>query len=245
MSILALIILATLINSLTALAGIFTLWFKDKLLDKIILTLVAFSAGALLSGAFFHLIPESLDKLTPTAVFTYLLIGFILFFLMEKFLYWHHCHEGKCDVHPVSYLILFGDGVHNFIDGIIIAISFMISIPFGIITTLIIIGHEIPQELGDFGVLVHGGFGKVKALFYNLLSQLACVIGGILGYFLSTSIEGIIPFILPFAAGGFIYISASDLVPELHKEPEIKKSLVSFSFFIIGIIFMLALKLIF
>ena len=163
---------------------------------------------------------------------------------MEKFLYWHHCHKGKCDVHPVSYLILFGDGIHNFIDGIIIGVSFIVGIPFGIVTTLLIIGHEIPQELGDFGVLVHGGFGKAKALIYNLIAQLTCVLGGIIGYFLSTSIEGIIPFILPFAAGGFIYIAASDLVPELHKEPEIKKSLTSFAFFIIGILIMLAIKFI-
>lgn len=244
MQILFLIILATLVNSLISLVGIFSLWMKEKLFKKILMSLVALSAGALLSGAFFHLIPESLEHLTSTAVFTYVLIGFIIFFLMEKFLYWHHCHKGKCDVHPVSYLILFGDGIHNFIDGVIIAISFIVSIPFGIVTTLLIIGHEIPQELGDFGVLVHGGFGKVKALIYNLIAQLTCVIGGIIGYFLSNSIEGIIPFILPFAAGGFIYISASDLVPELHKEPEIKKSLTSFAFFIVGILFMLAIKFI-
>jgi len=244
MSILYIIILATLINSLISLVGIFSLWCKEKLLKKIIIYLVALSAGALLSGAFFHLIPETLENLTPIATFTFVLVGFILFFLMERFLYWHHCHEGKCDVHPVSYLILIGDGLHNFIDGIIIAISFIVSIPFGIITTALIIGHEIPQELGDFGVLVHGGFGKVKALIYNLISQLTCVIGGFLGYFLSTSIEGVIPFILPFAAGGFIYISASDLVPELHKEPKIKKSLSSFAFFILGILIMLAIKFI-
>lgn len=244
MSIIYIIILATLVNSLISLVGIFTLWCKEKLLDKIIIFLVALSAGALLSGAFLHLIPESLEVLTPTSVFTLVLAGFILFFLMEKFLYWHHCHKGKCDVHPVSYLILFGDGLHNFIDGIIIATSFIVSIPFGIITTVLIIGHEIPQELGDFGVLVHGGFGKAKALFYNLLSQLACVVGGLLGYFLSTSIEGIIPFILPFAAGGFIYISASDLVPELHKEPDVKKSLSSFAFFIVGVLIMIAIKFI-
>lgn len=244
MHILSLIILATLINSLISLVGIFSLWMRENALKKLLILLVALSAGALLSGAFFHLIPEALDTLTPTTVFTYVLVGFIIFFLMEKFLYWHHCHEGKCDVHPVSYLILFGDGIHNFIDGIIIGISFIVSIPFGIVTSLLIIGHEIPQELGDFGVLVHGGFGKVKALLYNLISQLTCIVGGILGYFLSTSIQGIVPFILPFAAGGFIYISASDLVPELHKEPKIKKSLFSFAFFILGIVIMLAIKFI-
>jgi len=242
MGTLALIILATIINSLIALIGIFTLWMKQRSIKKIIIFLVALSAGALLSGAFFHLIPESLEHLTPIATFTLVLVGFILFFIMERLLYWHHCHEGKCDVHPVGYLILLGDGLHNFIDGIIIAISFLVSIPFGIITTLLIIVHEIPQELGDFGVLVHSGYSKTKALVYNLFSQLACVIGGLIGFFLSTSIKGIIPLILPFAAGGFIYISASDLVPELHKEPKIKKSLSAFAFFILGIIIMLLIK---
>jgi zinc and cadmium transporter len=244
MSILGLIILATLITSLISLIGVFSLWMKQSSLDKLIILLVALSAGALLSGAFFHLIPESLESLTSTTVFTVVIGGFILFFLMEKFLYWHHCHDGKCDIHPVSYLILFGDGLHNFIDGIIIATSFIVSIPFGIITTILIIGHEIPQELGDFGVLVQGGFSKTKALISNFISQLASILGGIVGYFLSTSIQGIIPYILPFAAGGFIYISASDLVPKLHNEPEIKKSLSSFAFFIIGILIMLAIKFI-
>lgn len=246
MNLLLLIILVTFINGLIGLVGIFALGLKEKLLNKIVMSLVAFSAGALLSGALLHLVVESLENLTATATFTYVLVGFILFFLMEKFLYWHHCHKhGKCEVHPVSYLILFGDGIHNFIDGVIIAASFLVNIPFGIITTLIIIGHEIPQELGDFGVLVYSGFSKGKALFYNFISQLACVVGGIVGYFLSSYMEGVIPFVLPVAAGGFIYISASDLVPELHKEPKLKKSLASFGIFIAGILFMFILKFIF
>ncbi len=244
MNILLLIIIATIVNSLISLVGIFSLWCKKKLLKRIIICLVALSAGALLSGAFFHLIAESLETLTSTAVFTCVIIGFVLFFLMERFLYWRHCHKGKCDVHPVSYLILVGDGVHNLIDGIIIGISFIVSIPFGIITTLLIIAHEIPQELGDFGVLVYSGFGKVKALFTNFIAQLSCILGGLVGYFLSTSVKGAIPFLLPFAAGGFIYIAASDLVPQLHKEAEIKKSLSSFAYFVLGILIMLAIKFI-
>jgi zinc and cadmium transporter len=148
-------------------------------------------------------------------------------------------------VHPVSYLIIFGDSVHNFIDGVIIGASFIVSVPFGIITTLLIIGHEIPQELGNFGVLVYGGFGKTKALLYSFLAQLSCVVGGVLGFVFSQRINGVIPFILPFAAGGFIYIAASDLIPELHKEPKLKKSLVSFGFFIVGIVFMFMLKYLF
>jgi zinc and cadmium transporter len=242
MHILSLIILATVVTSLVSLVGIFSLWCKKNLLKKIIINLVALSAGALLSGAFFHLIPESLESLTSTAVFTYVIIGFVLFFLMERFLYWHHCHKGKCDVHPMSYLILIGDGIHNLVDGVIIGMSFIVSIPFGVITTLLIIAHEVPQELGDFGVLVYSGFGKGKALFTNFTAQLTSILGGVIGYFLSTLIEGAIPFVLPFAAGGFIYISASDLVPQLHKEAELKKSLSSFAYFILGILIMLAIK---
>jgi zinc and cadmium transporter len=245
MNTLAWIIIATITNGLIGLIGVFSLWIKDKFFNKLLMILVAFSAGALLSGAFFHLLPESLEELPAMNVFAYLMAGFILFFIVERFLHWHHCHQhgGKCAVHPVSYLILFGDGVHNLIDGIIIGVSFFVSIPFGIITTLLIIGHEIPQELGNFGVLVYGGFGKTKALIYSFIAQLTCVIGGIAAYFFSKSMTGIVPFILPFAAGGFIYIAASDLIPELHKEPKLKKSLISFGFFIIGIVFMFMLKL--
>jgi zinc and cadmium transporter len=245
MDVLIWILLATVVNGLVGLVGIFSLWMKDKLFNKLIMVLVAFSAGALLSGAFFHLLPEALEELPAMNVFAFLMAGFIMFFIVERFLHWHHCHHhgGECKVHPVSYLILFGDGVHNLIDGIIIGVSFVVGVPFGIITTLLIIGHEIPQELGNFAVLVYGGFGKTKALIYSFISQLTCVIGGIAAYFFSRSIEGAVPLILPFAAGGFIYIAASDLIPELHKEPKLKKSLLSFGFFVVGIAFMLALKL--
>lgn len=246
MEVLLWIILATIVDGLTGLIGVFSLWMKDKLLKKLLMILVAFSAGALLSGAFFHLLAESLASLPVMLVFAYMMVGFIIFFIVERFLHWHHCHEeGECKVHPVSYLILIGDGIHNFIDGIIIGASFLVNIHFGIITTVLILAHEIPQELGNFGVLVYSGFGKTKALIYTFISQLTCVIGGIAGYFLSERIQGAIPFVLPFAAGGFIYIAASDLVPELHKEPKLKKLLLSFSFFIIGIVFIFLIKFLF
>lgn len=238
------ILLVTFINGLIAFVGAFSLFISQKTLKKILSILVAFAAGVMLSGAFFHLLAESLEKLSATMSFLYLMVGFIAFFLIEKFLYWHHCHEGKCDIHPFTYLILFGDGVHNFIDGLVIAASFIISIPFGIITTLLIIGHEIPQELGDFGVLVYGGLTRTKALIFNFISQLTCVIGGITGFFIS-GLYGFSIYLLPFAAGGFIYIAASDLIPELHKEISVRKSLLAFSFFLIGILFILFIKLIF
>ena len=140
---------------------------------------------------------------------------------------------------------LIGDGIHNFIDGLIIAASFVINFPLGIATTIAVIAHEIPQELGDFGVLVYGGFTKLKALFFNFLTALTAILGAVIGFFLAGSVEGFVPFLIPFAAGGFIYIAASDLVPELHKEADLKKSILSFIFFLLGIIFMYVIKIIF
>jgi len=164
MEILLWILLMTFLDGLLGLIGIFTIWLNDKIIKKLMVVLVAFSAGALLSGAFFHLMAESLEVLSAMRSFAYMIAGFILFFIIERFLHWHHCHEGECDVHPFSYLILFGDSIHNLIDGFIIAASFLVSVPFGIITSLIIIGHEVPQELGNFGVLVYGGFNKACSI---------------------------------------------------------------------------------
>ncbi|MBW2965895.1 ZIP family metal transporter, partial [Candidatus Woesearchaeota archaeon] len=193
MSILLWIIGATLIVSLIAWIGIISLAIKAKLLKKILLLLVGFSAGALMGGAFLHLIPEAVEKSGLSFVSLYVLIGFSAFFITERFLYWHHCHkEGKCPVHMFTYMNLIGDGIHNLIDGLIIAASFIVNIPFGIVTTIAIIAHEVPQELGDFAVLVYGGFTKLKALFYNFLSALTAIIGAILGYFLSTITENFI-----------------------------------------------------
>jgi len=243
MSVLLWILGATLVDGLIGLVGIFSLLLNKRLFHSLIGVLVAFSAGALLSGALFHLLAESLDRLSAMSSFIFLLIGFAMFFVVERFLHWHHCHDDKCDVHPYSYLILFGDAIHNLIDGFVIAASFIVSVPFGIITTLLIIGHEIPQELGNFAVLVHGGFGKYKSLMYNFFAQLTCVLGGLIGYVLSNSVDKLTTFMLPFAAGGFIYIAASDLIPELHKEPKLGKSMIAFAFFILGITFMIGTKL--
>ncbi len=238
------IIIATTINSLIAFVGIFSFWCKERTLNEILFILVAFSAGTLLGGAFLHLAAESIGIIETNAVFLIIIAGFSVFFLIEKFLHWHHCHKGKCDIHPYTYLILVGDGIHNFIDGLIIAASFFVNPAFGVITTIIIISHEVPQELGDFGVLVYGGMKKKKALLYNFASQLMSVIGGIAG-FLIAGAGSFQEFLLPFAAGGFIYIAASDLIPELHKELEKKRSILAFVFFLIGIVFMWGIKIIF
>jgi len=235
---------ASIAVSLVSLIGIFSLLLKEGLLNKLLIMLIGFSAGGLIGGAFLHLLPEALEQASSQIVFSYLILGFIAFFIMEKYLHWRHCHEGICRVHAFTYLNLIGDGVHNFTDGLIIGASFIVSIHFGIITTLVIIMHEIPQEIGDFGVLVYGGFSKPKALYYNFLIALTCVLGTIMGYFISVYIRNFSPFLLPFTAGGFIYIAACDLVPELHKQEDLKKSAFSMFAFLCGIMFILLIRLI-
>lgn len=239
------IIGSAVLVSVLSLIGVITLTIRDKLLKRVLFILVGFSAGTLMGGAFLHLLPEALRETGSSVVFLYVLVGFALFFLIERVLHWHHCHKGDCDVHTFTYMNLIGDSIHNFIDGVIIAASYLINIPFGVITTIAIIAHEIPQEISDFGVLIYGGFGKVKALCFNFLTALASILGAFIGLSMSGSVDGLVRFVVPFAAGGFIYIAASDLVPELHKEPELKKSIWSFGFFIIGILFMWLVKLVF
>jgi len=246
MSTLLWIILACIVNGLIAFSGAIALLFSKKVMHKLLMVLVAFSAGALLSGAFFHLIAESFENTGSIFTFTFVISGFIFFFLMEKFLFWHHCHDEECEerVKPFNYLILWGDAIHNIIDGIIIAASFIVSIPFGITTSILIMAHEIPQELGNFGVLVYGGFSKSKALFYNFMAQMSCIIGGILG-FLFSGISKFTEVLVPLAAGGFIYIAASDLIPELRQEKSLAKSLLYMLAFIAGVALLLWFKILF
>jgi len=243
------ILVATFSISLVAFIGALTLFLKEKILDKILLLLVAFSAGALIGGAFLHLIPEAVNKVgakesSILEIFLYLIFGFCSFFILEQFIGWHHHHATRHpEIMPFSYLILISDGIHNFLDGLIIAGSFIISLPMGLVTTLAVALHEIPQEIGDYGILVYGGFKKIRALFLNFASAIAIIFGGIAGFFLAERIGGKIVFLLPFAAGTFIYIAASDLIPQIKKEREIKKSLIHFSVFLAGIGLMLIIKL--
>jgi zinc and cadmium transporter len=239
---LAYILISTFIVSLISLIGVFTLAIKEKLLQRILFCLIGFSAGALIGGAFLHILPEALEKTKGSAVFYYLIMGLVLFFLLERYFFWRHCHEGVCDVHAFTYLNLLGDGIHNFIDGMAIAASFTISLKLGIVTTVAIILHEIPQELGDFAVLVYGGFSKKKALFFNFLTALTAMLGAVAGFFITDLARGFANFIMPFTAGGFIYIAASDLIPEIHKEKDLKRANAAFIAFLFGIIFMALAK---
>jgi len=236
---------ATIAVSLVAFVGIFSLSMKDAFLNKILFALVGFAAGSLMGGAFLHLIPEAAEVNNSLSLFVFILVGFALFFLIERLLKWRHCHEGHCHVHTFTKMSLIGDGVHNFIDGLIIAASFMTDIHLGIITTIAVIIHEFPQEMGDFAILVYGGYSKGKALLFNFFTALLAVLGGVIGLLLLQNVEGVSNFLIPFAAGGFIYIAASDLIPELHKEQQTKKAFSAFAFFILGLIVMYILKLLF
>ncbi len=231
------ILLSTILISLIAFIGVFTLSMNDILLRKILLALVSLSAGALMGGAFIHLLPESVEG-SDSSIVLYTLFGFVLFFIIEKVLFWRHCHDGKCDVHTFRYMNLIGDAVHNFIDGLILAVSFIVSVGLGVSATIAIAFHEIPQEIGDFGVLVYGGYGRKKALVLNFATALTALLGGVVGYFISSHVENIVNYLLPFAAGGFVYIAATDLVPEIKKEVDVRKSIATILVFIGGITLM-------
>ncbi len=229
--------------SLISLIGIFTFGIKSNIFDKMLILLVSFAAGSLMGGAFLHLLPEAIGQLGCESVFFYTLIGFTFFFFMERYFYWRHCHKGVCDVHTFTYLNLIGDGVHNFSDGLIIAASFMTDIKLGLITTVAVIFHEIPQEIGDFGILVYGGLSKRKALLFNFLCSLAALVGAVIGYLLSIVTKNISLFLISFTSGGFIYIAAVDLLPELHKQRGANRTSLVSIFFILGILFMALTKL--
>ena len=245
------IIIATFLVSIISFIGVLTLFLKGQLLNKILLVLVSLSAGALIGGAFLHLLPEAimevgLEEGEILKVFLFVLFGFSIFFILEQFINWHHHHDCvSCEkVAPFSYLILISDAIHNLIDGFVIAASFIVSFPVGVVTVLAVVLHEIPQEIGDFGVLVYGGMKKTRALFLNFLSGLLAVLGGVLGFFLSTKMGDSIIYLLPFAAGNFIYIASSDLIPEIKQKESLQKSLAYFLVFLIGIFLMFFLKLI-
>ncbi len=245
MSILTSIIVATFCISLAVWVALFFLFFKEKLLSKIVLFLVSLSAGTMMGGAFLHLLPEAAEEISGEILFLTTLGAFVFFFFIEKVFHWRHCHDGQCKVHTFGYINLLGDGVHNFIDGLVIAAAFVIDVKLGVVTTLAVALHEIPQEIGDFGVLIYAGFKKTKALIMNYLVALSVVFGGIVGYFISLSLESVIPYLLPFAAGGFIYIAASDLVPEIKKETNFFRSIAYFLVFLLGVLLTFGLKFIF
>jgi zinc and cadmium transporter len=237
-------IFSVFVVSLISLVGVFTLSIDQKKLYKFLIYFVSLSAGTLMGDAFIHLIPEAY-RINGSSFYVslYILAGIILFFVLEKILHWRHCHEEPCaeHPHPFSYIILFGDGVHNFIDGMVIAASFLVSVPVGVATTIAVIFHEIPHEIGNFGSLIYGGLSRTKALLYNFLSALFAMLGAIVVLSINITDGSLTRFLIPFAAGGFVYIAGTDLIPELHKHTEINKGIVQLLTFLMGIGLMLGL----
>ncbi|MBI2086215.1 ZIP family metal transporter [Candidatus Daviesbacteria bacterium] len=227
MSVLAYIVIFTLIGSVVSLIGGVLLLAREKLAIRISHYLASFAAGALLGTAFFDLLPEAQEQAEAfggTNIFIWTLVGILSFFLLERFIHWFHHHhdhtstELKKEAKSIVPLVILGDSVHNFIDGVVIAATFLVNIPLGIVTTLAVAAHEIPQEIGDFGILLHRGMKRGKVLLVNFLSALAALAGALLTYLAGESIEVFLPILLSLSAGFFIYIAASDLIPEIHNE---------------------------
>lgn len=235
------IFISVLLVSLISFVGVFFLALKKNTLNKCIEIFVSFAAGSLLGNAFFHLLPESAEQIGENS-FVWVMISFLFFFIMEKFFQWRHCHKEDCEIHSFTYLSLAGDAIHNFIDGAVIAASFLTNFSLGISATLAIIFHEIPQEIGDFAILIYGGWGKKKALFFNFITALTAVVGALMVCFFSKQISSLLPVLLAFAAGGFIYLAGTDLIPELHKRKKFSKTLVQFISIAAGVALIWLLK---
>ena len=233
--------------SLVSLVGILTLMFGVQRLDRVIPLLISLAVGALFGDALVHLLPEAFEAATSTATTSlYVIIGILVFFLLERFLQWHHEHHEHSvnPVHPVAYINMVSDGVHNLLDGLIIGASYLVSIPIGLSTTLAVGLHEVPQEQGDFGILVHAGFSPRRALLMNFLSGILAIVGVVISLLIGPNVGEYASVMLPLTAGGFIYIAGSDLIPELHHETELGASLAQFAMVVVGVGLMFALLLI-
>lgn len=237
------IVVGGVLMSAIAMIGSVTLILKPATLQRLLLPLVAFAAGSLIGGAFFHMIPAALDAIGDSFTIGVLVVaGFTVFFMLEQWLHWHHCHRAQSDCkQPLTYLILIGDGLHNFLGGLAIAGTFLIDVRLGITSWLAAAAHEVPQELGDFGVLMHGGWSRGRALLFNVLSGLTFLLGGLVAYALSSQVD--VNWLIPFAAGNFLYIGASDLIPEVNKHRDANANTIHLVSFILGLVLLLFAKL--
>lgn len=237
---------SVVVISLISFIGVVTIFVGRQRLQPVVFVLVSLAVGAMLGDAFIHLLPESFERARSSLeVSLYCLGGILGFFVLEKFLLWQHDHaaEHTHPVHPVGYINLVADGLHNFVDGALIGASYLVSVPIGLATTIAVLLHEIPQEIGDFGVLLHAGFSRARALWLNFFTATLAIAGAVLSLLLGGSLQDFSTVVLPFAAGGFVYIAGSDLVPELHKERQPPQAAVQLLAIGAGIGLMLLLKL--
>ncbi|RPI26305.1 MAG: ZIP family metal transporter [Acidobacteria bacterium] len=234
---------SVLLVSLFSLVGLLLFWLRGMTARYLIVAFVSFSSGSLFGDAFIHLLPESVEKHGfGVSISLFVLSGIAVSFLVEKVIHWRHEHSASPDhVESFAYMNLLGDAVHNFIDGIVITAAYFLDIRVGVATTIAVLFHEIPQEMSDFAVLVHGGFSRGRALMYNFLTAGIALVGLGLTVLLAQFAEPLVTFLAPFAAGGFIYIAGADLIPQLHKEKSVGSSLMQLFFFLLGIAGMLAL----
>ncbi len=239
-------ILSVIIISLASVLAAIPLLIKKKPSEKLLLFLLSLSVGVIMSTVFFILMPEISEHHYTLEVGFYILLGFFLMFILEKLIHWHHSKQHACG-HGHGYSLapinLIGDGVHNFIDGMVVAGAYVANVTLGIAATISILFHEIPQEIADFGVLLYSGFSKKKALLFNFLSAATAIIGTIVGLILASKIHGFTHFMLPFAAGNFLYIAASNLLPELHRHCKLKDSLFHLLAITIGILIIVIVTL--
>lgn len=231
-------LISVLIISLISLVGILIIVLGQKQIKSFLLFMVSFAAGAMLGDVFIHLLPELVEE-TGFEISTsiYILAGILIFFILEKILHWRHCHHTatQSHTHPLAVMNLVGDAIHNFIDGALIAGSYLLSIPVGIATTIAVILHEIPQEMGDFGVLLHSGMKIKKALAFNFITALTAILGALIVLGLGVSGHNVTDKIIPITIGGFLYIANADLIPELHKDVVVKNSVIQLISFLVGV----------
>ena len=246
------IVIATFIVSLFSLSGIFALSLNEERLHSILFFLIAFSAGSIFGAAMFDLLPEAVELVDEHVVFPYIAFGYLAFYFLERFIYWYHGHGHHEDMEfeveetkGFAYLNLLGDGVHNFIDGMVIAASFTVSFQVGLVATIAVIFHELPQEMGDYGILVYAGFDRVRALVLNFAVALCVVVGGVFATFFLETVESLSGLLIAFSAGAFLYLAASELVPELQHERDFRRSLIQFGVFILGMALIYSLGLVF
>lgn len=238
---------SVLLVSLVSLAGVFTLSFGEQKLKKAVLFLVSFAVGALFGDALIHLLPEAFEKIQSKTVSSILvLLGILIFFSLEKFVRWRHCHVAECDEHSssIATVNIFGNIVHNLIDGMLIGASYFVSLPLGVATTVAILLHEIPQEIGNFAVLVHSGYAVKRAIWINFFSALVAFLGVAVALSVGNIVSDFTLFLLPIAAGGFLYIAGSDLIPELKHETKIAASIGQLAAILLGIAVMAGLLLV-
>lgn len=231
------IVVFSILGSVGAIAGAaLLLLFPDGTRKSLLPCLLSYATGTLLGAAFLGMIPKALANASALEISGTVLFGIVLFFVMEKIVIWRHCHDSECEVHGTAGpLILIGDAFHNFVDGFVIAAAFLTSIPLGIAASLAVIAHEIPQEVGDFAILLNDGYSKKRALLLNLLSSTSTLPGAVIAYFFLGSVQEAVPYILAISAASFIYIAVADLVPSLHRQASLTSTVRQLILLLLGI----------